>query len=69
MTSKLGLRITLGIVGLGGLAFGLLAGYAHGFQLDIVNYVTIGASIVVLVSAMCLKGSEGETKSVHPQHL
>ncbi len=69
MANNLGFRIALGVVGLGGLAFGLLTGYAHGFQLDIVNYVTIGASIVVLVSAMCLKGSEGETKSVHPQHL
>ncbi len=69
MERNLGFRIALGIVGLGGLTFGLLTGYAHGFELDIVNYVTIGASIVVLVSAMCLNGSEGERKSVQSQHL
>ncbi len=69
MERNLGFRIALGIIGLGGLAFGLLTGYAHGFELDIVNYVTIGASIVVLISAMCLKGSEGEHKSVQAQRL
>ncbi len=62
-------RIALGIVGLGGLTFGLLTGYAHGFALDIVNYVTIGASIVVLISAMCLKNSDKEHTSVQAQHL
>ncbi len=69
MERNLGFRIALGIVGLGGLAFGLLTGYAHGFELDIVNYVTIGASIVVLISAIFMKSSEGKSTSVKPQHL
>ncbi len=69
MERNLGFRIALGIVGLGGLAFGLLTGYAHGFELDIVNLVTIGASIVVLISAVFLKGSQGERKSVQAQQL
>ncbi len=69
MERNLGFRIALGIVGLGGLTFGLLTGYAHGFQLDIVNYVTIGASIVVLISAIFMRSSEGTSTSVKPQHL
>ncbi len=69
MERNLGFRIALGIVGLGGLTFGLLTGYANGFQLDIVNLVTIGASIVVLISSIFLKGSEGERKSVQSQHF
>ncbi len=69
MERNLGLRIALGIVGLGGLAFGLLTGYAHRFELDIVNLVTIGASIVVLVSAIFLKPSKEGHTSVRAQHL
>ncbi len=69
MERNIGLRIALGIVGLGGLAFGLFTGYSHGFQLDVVNLVTICASVVVLVSAIFLKNSEGKSKGVQPQHL
>ncbi len=69
MERNLGLRIALGIVGLGGLTFGLLTGYAHGFAFDVVNLVTIGASLIVLVSAIFLKSSEGTSKGVRPQHL
>ncbi len=69
MERSLGLRIALGIVGLGGLTFGLLTGYAHGFELDIVNLVTIGASIVVLISAIFMRSSEGKNTSVKPQYL
>ncbi len=69
MERNLGFRVALGIVGLGGLAFGLLTGYAHGFALDVVNLVTIGASVIVLVSTIFLKSSEGTSKGVQPQHL
>ncbi len=69
MERNLGLRIALGIVGLSGLTFGLLTGYAHGFALDIVNLVTIGASIIALVSAIFLKSPEGKSKGVQPQHF
>ncbi len=69
MERNLGFRIALAIVGIGGLAFGLVTGYAHGFALDVVNLVTIGASLIVLVSAIFMKSSEGRAKSVKPQHL
>ncbi len=69
MERNLGLRIALGIVGLGGLAFSLLTGYAHGFALDVVNFVTIGASVLALVSAMFMKSSESKGKGVQPHHL
>ncbi len=69
MERNLGLRIALGIVGLGGLTFGLVTGYAHGFVLDVVNLVTIGASIFVLIAAIFLKSSEGKSKGVQPHHL
>ncbi len=69
MERNLGFRIALGIVGIGGLAFGLVTGYAHGFALDVVNLVTIGASLIVLVSAIFMKSSEGKSKGVKPQYL
>ncbi len=69
MERNLGLRIALGIAGLGGLTFGLLTGYAHGFAFDVVNLVTIGASMFVLIAAIFLKSSEGKSQSAQPQHL
>ncbi len=69
MERNLGFRIALGIVGLAGLAFGLVTGYAHGFALDIVNYVTIGASMVVLISAVFMKTPKEGHTSRRAQHL
>ncbi len=69
MERNFGLRLALGIIGLGGLTFGLLTGYAHGFEFDVVNLVTIGASVIVLVSAIVMKSSESKSKGVQPHHL
>ncbi len=69
MERNFGLRVALGIVGLGGLTFGLFTGYAHGFARDVVNLVTIGASVIVLVSAIFLKSSESKAKGVQPHHV
>lgn len=51
----LGLRIVLGVAGLSALAFGIANGYSHGWQLDIVNLITIFAAIVLIVVGIFVK--------------
>jgi hypothetical protein len=53
---KLGLRIALGVAGFSALAFGIFTGFSHGWQLDIVNIVTIEAAVVVIIAAAFAKG-------------
>jgi uncharacterized membrane protein YphA (DoxX/SURF4 family) len=49
------LRIVLVVAGLSALAFGIANGFSHGWQLDIVNLVTIFAAIVLIVAGIFVK--------------
>jgi low affinity Fe/Cu permease len=51
----LGLRIVLVVAGLSALAFGIANGFSHGWQLDIVNLITIFAAIVLIVVGIFVK--------------
>jgi hypothetical protein len=45
----LALRIVLVVAGLLALAFGMANGFLHGWQLDIVNLITIFAALVLIL--------------------
>ena len=45
----LGIRIVLVVAGLLSLSFGISNGFSHGWQLDIINIITIVAAIVLIV--------------------
>jgi low affinity Fe/Cu permease len=49
------LRIVLVVAGLSALAFGIANGFSHGWQLDIVNLVTIFAAIVLIIAGIFVK--------------
>jgi hypothetical protein len=49
------LRIVLVVAGLLILAFGIANGFSHGWQLDIVNLITIFGGIVVIVLGIFVK--------------
>ena len=49
MEQDLALRIVLVVTGLLALVFGIANGFSNGWQLDIVNLITIFAAIVLIV--------------------
>jgi low affinity Fe/Cu permease len=55
VVQDLALRIVLVVAGLAALAFGIANGFSHGWQLDIVNLVTIFAAIVLIVLGIFVK--------------
>jgi hypothetical protein len=55
VVQDLGLRIVLVVAGLSALAFGIANGFSHGWQLDIVNLITIFAAIVLIVVGIFVK--------------
>ncbi|MGZ4926498.1 MAG: hypothetical protein ACXV4B_08620 [Halobacteriota archaeon] len=63
MERNLGLRIALIIGGLAALAFGTFTGFSQGWQLDVVNLVTIVAAILLIVLGFFVKPSAGERTS------
>lgn len=69
MERSLGLRIAFIVVGLAALAFGLFTGYSHGWQLDVVNTITIVAGVVLILLGIFAKTSDRLRKSVHLRHL
>ncbi len=69
MVRSLGFRIALLVVGLSALAFGIFTGFSQGWQLDIVNTVTIAAALVLIVSAIFVKTSGAERRSVQSRHV
>ena len=69
MERSLGLRIALILVGLAALAFGIFTGFAHGWQLDIVNTITIVAGVVLVALGIFVKTSDRLRKSVKSGHL
>ncbi len=69
MDRSLGLRIIFIVVGLAALAFGIFTGYSHGWQLDIVNTVTIVAGVVLVLLGVFAKTTDRLRKSVHQRHL
>ena len=76
MERSLGLRIALILVGLAALAFGIFTGFAHGWQLDIVNTITIVAGVVLIAvgfrvffSVPSEPGEPGGHESYHKDFL
>ncbi len=69
MNRSLGTRIFVIVVGLAALAFGVFTGYSHGWQLDIVNTVTIVAGVVLVLLGTFAKTTDRLRKSVHSRHL
>jgi hypothetical protein len=51
----LALRIVLVVAGLAALAFGIANEFSNGWQLDIVNLITIFAAIVLIVLGFFVK--------------
>ncbi len=69
MERSLGLRIAFIVVGLAALAFGIFTGFSHGWQLDIVNTITIVAGVVLILLGIFAKTSDRLRKSVQSRHL
>ncbi len=69
MERSLGLRIAFVIVGLSALVFGIFTGFSHGWELDIVNTITIVAGIVLTLSGIFFRGPKRESKSVQSHQL
>ncbi len=69
MERSLGFRIALVIVGLSALTFGVFAGFSHGWQLDIINTLTIAAAIVLILIGVFVKGTGSKNKSVKSHQL
>ena len=55
MVQDLALRIVLVVAGLAALAFGMANGFSHGWQLDIVNLMTIFAAIALIIVGIFVK--------------
>ncbi len=55
MDQDLTLRIALVVAGLLALAFGIANGFSNGWQLDIVNLITIFAAIVLIVLGILVR--------------
>ncbi len=55
MVQDFALRIVLVVAGLLALAFGIANGFSNGWQLDIVNLITIFAAIVLIVVGIFVK--------------
>ncbi len=55
MEQDLALRIVLVVAGLAALAFGIANEFSNGWQLDIVNLITIFAAIVLIILGIVVK--------------
>ena len=55
MVQDLALRIVLVVAGLAALAFGIAHGFSHGWQLDIVDLITIFAAILLITVGILVK--------------
>ena len=55
MVQDLALRIVLVVAGLAALAFGIANVFSHGWQLDIVNLMTIFAAIALTIVGIFVK--------------
>ncbi|MGZ4852761.1 MAG: hypothetical protein ACXV3D_06190 [Halobacteriota archaeon] len=53
------LRIVVVVAGLSALAFSIANGFLHGWQLDIVNLITIFAAIVLIILGIFYKNFRG----------
>ncbi len=69
MERSLGTRIAFVAIGLSAFAFGISTGSAHGWELDIINTITIGAAIALILAGIFVKPSESKGKRVQSGHL
>ncbi len=69
MERSLSFRIALVIIGLFALTFGVFTGFSHGWQLDVINTITIAAAIVLILIGVFVKGSGSKNKSIKSYQL